>query len=308
MKLPKTVFRTTILFVAILATMASCSKDRIEARDELNTYESPNTYLDSKKQDEQEFLIDSSGTGPIIGNQFTHIWGSKDCLMLPNGDSVSYPFSVKLVELYTPKDMIYYRMPTVSAGRILETGGEIRLRAFKNGTELKLRPGCEFKVSMPNEAPQADYMRVFYGFESGSIIDWTDNLASLGVTQQQNPVWELDTIGYTALIERLGWINCDKLAGTTTGSTLTFASEEDDLTNVAIFVYLPDTKTVMQAYNQSVGVIPNGTAAKVIAIAVNSAGTLFSFTQDLTVNTSQTVQVTMSATSDAVLTALLEGL
>jgi hypothetical protein len=308
MKSVKTLFKTTILIGSVWATMASCSKDRIEARDDLNTYESPNTYLDSKKQPEQEFIIDSAGTGPIIGNQYTHIWGSKDCLMLPNGDSVSYPFTVKLVELYTPKDMIYYRMPTVSASRILETGGEIRLRAFKNSTEAKLRPGCEFKVSMPNEAPLPDYMRVFYGFESGSIIDWTDNLASLGVTQQQNPVWELDTIGYTALIERLGWINCDRLAGSTAGSTLTFASEEDDLTNVAIFVYLPATKSVMQAYNQSVGIIPNGTAAKVIAIAVNSSGTLFSFSQDLTVNGSQTVQVTMSATTDAALTALLDGL
>jgi hypothetical protein len=308
MKSTKTLFKTTILVGSIWATMASCSKDRIEARDELNSYESPNTYLDSKKQPEQEFIIDSAGTGPIVGNQNTHIWGSKDCLMLPNGDSVSYPFTVKLVELYTPKDMIYYRMPTVSASRILETGGEIRLRAFKNSTEAKLRPGCEFKVSMPNEAPLPDYMRVFYGFESGSIIDWTDDLASLGVTQQQNPVWELDTIGYTALIERLGWINCDRLAGSTTGSTLTFASEEDDLTNVAIFVYLPATKTVMQAYNQSVGIIPNGTAAKVIAIALNSAGTLFSFSQDLTVNGSQTIQVTMSATTDAALTTLLDGL
>ena len=61
----------------------SCSKDRIEERDELNEYQSPNAYLDSKKQPEQDFLIDTNGTGPIVGNQGTLIWGSKNCLMLP---------------------------------------------------------------------------------------------------------------------------------------------------------------------------------------------------------------------------------
>lgn len=299
----------TICLSLVVATLFySCSKDRIEERDELNEYQSPNSYLDSKKQPEQDFLIDTNGTGPIVGNQGTLIWGSKNCLMLPNGDTIAFPFNVKLVELYTPKDMIYYRMPTVSSSIILETEGEIRLRAFKDGTELSLRPGCAYKVTMPNSAPQVDYMRVFYGFENGSIIDWTDNLGSLGITQLQNPVWETDSIGYTALIERLGWINCDRLAGTTSGATLTFTSEVDDLTNVAIFAYLPATKTVMQAYNQSLGIIPNGTLTKIVAIAQDSNGNLFSFYNELTVNNSQSINIILNQTSDADLTALLDGL
>lgn len=302
-------FTITICFALCVGILLdSCSKDRIEERDELNEYQSPNAYLDSKKQAEQDFLIDTNGTGPIVGNQGTLIWGSKNCLMLPNGDTIAFPFNVKLVELYTPKDMIYYRMPTVSANRILETEGEIRLRAFKDGTELSLRPGCAYKITMPDSAPQVDYMRVFYGFENGSIIDWTDDLSSLGITQLQNPVWETDSIGYTALIERLGWINCDRLAGTTNGATLTFTSEVDDLTNVAIFAYLPATKTVMQAYNQSLGIIPNGTLTKIVAIAQDAGGNLFSFYNELTVNNSQTINITLNQISDPELTALLDGL
>lgn len=295
-----------LCLAAILAT--SCSKDRIEERVELNEYESPNAYLDSKKQQEQDFLIDSSGTGPIVGNQKTHIWGSKDCLMFSNGDSVSYPFNVKLVELYTPKDMIYYRMPTVSDNRILETGGEARIRAIKNGVELLLRPGCAFQVSMKSYTAQPDYMRVFYGNDNGTFVNWTDNLGSLGVTQLQNPVWGIDTVGYTALIERLGWINVDRLAGTTSGATITFDSEVDDLTNVAIFAYLPATKTVMQAYNQSLGIIPIGTVAKIIAIAQDASGNLFSFYQETTISGTQTINVTLSQTTDPELTNLLNGL
>jgi hypothetical protein len=128
------------------------------------------------------------------------------------------------------------------------------------------------------------------------------------MTQLQNPVWGIDTVGYTALIERLGWINVDRIAGTTSGATLTFESEVDDLTNVAIFAYLPASKTVMQAYNESLGIIPNGTAAKIIAIAQDAGGSLFSFFQETTINGSQTIDVTLSQTTDSELTALLNGL
>jgi hypothetical protein len=292
----------------VALTIASCSKERIELKPQLNSFSSPNAYLDSKKQAEQEFIIDGS-PGPIVGNQGTTIWGGKDCVRLPNGDTISYPFTLKLVELYTPADMIYYQMPTVSASRILATDGEIRIRTFKNGTELNLLPGCAgFMVSMPNDAPLPGSRKKFYGFNSGSIIDFTDDLSYLGITSSQNSFWDVDTIGYNSIIERFGWINCAQLAGTTSGSTLSFSSNVDDLTNVAIFAYLPATKTVMQAYNQSMGIIPNGTDVKIIAIAVDGNGGLFSFYQQFNVGASQTIQVTMSQTTDAQLTALLNTL
>jgi hypothetical protein len=285
---------------------ASCSRDRIER--DLNTYESPNAYLDSKKQAEQIFVIDSAGEGPIVGNQGTTIWGSIDCLELPGGDAVTYPFLVKLVELYTPKDMIYYRMPTVSAGMPLETAGEIRLRAEKDGQELSLSQPCAFQISMPNAAPQANYMNVYYGIENGDAVDWTTDLGVFGITQNQNPVFTVDTIGYNALIEKLGWINADRSVSTNGVCSITFDSEEDDLTNVAFFAYLPDSKTVLQASNSVISGIPQGANVKIIGIAVNTSGNLFHFYQELVANGNSTVMVIMAEISDPDLTSLLDSL
>lgn len=297
---------TTLLVLAMTLLFSSCSRDRIER--DLNTYESPNAYLDSKKQDEQVFVIDSAGDGPIIGNQGTAIWGSIDCLQLPGGGSVTYPFLVKLVELYTPKDMIYYRMPTVSAGMPLETAGEIRLRAEKDGQELSLTQPCAFKVSMPNAAPQLNYMNVYYGNENGDVVDWTTDLGVWGITQTQNPVFDVDTIGYTAFIEKLGWINADRSVATSGTYTITFDSDEDDLTNVIFFAYLPDTKTVLQSTDGVISGIPAGAYAKIVAIAVNASGNLFHFHQELTVNGNSTVMVIMTEISDPDLTTLLDSL
>lgn len=296
-------------FAIITATNYSCSKKRIEEEEPtLNEYSSPNSYLDSKKQEEQEFIINSdSSNTPIQGNQGTQIWAGRSCLMFPNGDTVGLPYSVKLVELYTPKDMIYYRMPTVASDTILETDGEIRLRAFKNGTELLLRPGCSWPIMMPNTAPE-NYMRVFYGYDVSNYVDWTDNPASLGVSTSYIPNFATNTNGYLGATVRLGWINCDVKRGSNINHHLSFTSSTDILTNVAIFIYVPTYKTVMQVYNQTSGSIPDGTAVKIVAIAVNSSGTLYSFTQNMTVNSSSSVEVTMSATTDPALTAVLDAL
>ena len=298
------VFKTLALVTIFFTIILSCSKERISSPP-LNSYNSPNSYLDSKQQAEQEFTIDSSGSGPIIGNQGTKIWTGKQCLMLPSGDSVVWPFKIKLVELYTPKDMIYYRMPTVAGGNILETDGEIRLRAFKGTTELVIKPGaCGVQIEMPNAAPKS-YMRVHYGF---STSDWTDNPATLGITSSLNPVFTATSYGYFNYIAKLGWINCGINAGSSSTSNLTFSSTVDDLTNVAIFVYVSGKKTVMQVSSLTSGQIPNGSNIKIVAIGLNAAGQLFSFNQNLTITANTPIDVTMAATTDASLTSLLNSL
>lgn len=298
---------TFALFVVASLFYVGCSKERIETR-QLNQYNSPNSYLDSKKEQEQEFVINADSGGTIIGNQGTKLYGSRQCLMFPNGDTVALPFSIKLVELYGAKQMIYYRMPTVAGGTILNTDGEIRYRAFKNGTELVLKPDpCLAAIEMPNSAPQSG-MRVHYGFVASGYPDWTDNPSTLGVTTSQSGNFTTNSYGYAAPIARLGWINCGKTAGSSSNSVLTFASQVDDLTNVAIFVYLPATKTVMQAYNLTTTNIPNGSQAKIVCIAVDANNTLYSYTQNLTVIANTQIDVTMSATTDAALTSVLSSL
>lgn len=295
-----------LLIVMSTIIIISCSKERVQQQPTLNTYNSPNTYLDSKKQTEQEFDIDSTGSGPIVGNQGTKIWMGKECLMFPNGDSVTYPYKIKLVELYTPKDMIYYQMPTVASGNILETDGEIRLRAFKNGTELVLKPNpCYSQIEMPNAAPK-NYMKVHYGFNT---TNWTDNPSSLGVTSSLNPIFSQTSYGYLAQIAKLGWINCGFNVASSPSSALTFTSSVDDLTNLAIFVYIPAKKTVIQVPASLVSdQIPNGTNVKIVIIGVDGSGTLFSYDQQLTVNTNTQIDVTMASTTDATLTSLLNSL
>lgn len=284
-------------FVALLIG-ASCKKDRIETPEpeQLNAYEPVNTYLDQKKQQEQEFIITGPGNDTIIGNQGTKIYGSKNCLVDANNDTIDYPFSIFLVELYTPKDMIYWQMPTVASGNILETDGEIRLRAMKGTTELFLKPSCPYGIEMPNGNPNAA-MTIWTGTDNGTFVDWTDSGVPFTTT----------AYGYLGYVNSLGWINCDNQAATG-GHTVSFTSTVDDLTNVGIFLYLPATRTVMQGYSQTVASVPAGTAVEIVLMAMDSNGDLFSYTDSRTINGNTSIDVTLTQTTDAALTAYLNGL
>ena len=254
---------------------ASCKKDRIVDKP-LNEYKSVNDYFNSKKQQEQEFTIDSAGKAPIIGNQGTKIWPSKDRLMFANGDSVHWPYTVKLIELYSAKDMLYYQMPNVGGGNILTTCGEIRLRAYKDGQELVLRPSKTWSILMPSKNPLTD-MKQFYGLDATSFTDWVANPAGDFV--------KTDT-GYYADDQKLGWISCDKDASSASSVTVSFISFTDVLTNVGIFIYIPSKQSLIQVYNQISGKIPVGSDIKIIAIGINANDETYYYYKEMTLGQS----------------------
>jgi len=292
---------TSLLIVTLIITATvlntSCKKDRIEPPEEesLNEYSSVNQYMDSKKQQEQEFVINGQTNDTIVGNQGTKIYGGKNCLMDANGDTIDYPFSVHLVELYTPKDMIYWQMPTVASGNVLETDGEIRIRATENGQELFL--SCPYGFEMPNSSPNSN-MTIFTGADNGSFVDWSNTATAFTLT----------SYGYLGSTSSFGWLNADIQVGTGSGNTLTFTSQVDNLANVGIFIYIPASRTVMQVYNMTSGLIPNGSSVKIVMIAMDAGGNLFSYTESRTVNSSATIDMSLSSTTDAALTTYLNGL
>lgn len=308
----KKIKATSAIFYAsiVLSTVLiyGCKKDRIEPKS-LKEYASPNEYLDSKKQEEQEFIIDNdTSSGPIIGNQGTKIYPTgSSCLMHANGDTIALPFSIKLVELYTPKDMIYWQIPTVASGSPLATEGEVRVRACKDGTELVLGSGCNYQVKMPSAAPQNN-MDVYYGFDDPPTTNWTNDLSSLGVTPVSSGTFTVEGNFHVANIDKSGWVNCASGVVGIDFHQLTFSSTTDDLTNVALFIYMPATKTVMQVFNSVSGYIPEGTEVEIIAIGVDGSGKLFNYNKTLTVNADETLDITLAEISDANLTSLLDNL
>lgn len=293
-------FYSPLLILSFLLFLPQCSKDRIKEKQQMNEYEPINNYFNNKKQNVQEFVIDTSGQGPIVGIHGTKIWPEKTKLMYPNGDSVYFPFILKLIELYTPKDMIYYQMPSVSDGNLLTTDGEICIKAFKDGQELLLRPGNTWTIEMPNANPQTD-MIIYYGQELNNYVNWVANT---------NQSFNTTSYGYMGQITNLGWIGCDKPAVSSgTYTNYTFSSTTDNLSNVAIFMYYPNLKSLMQVYNQTSDNAPIGDSVKIVMMGINSSNELYHYYQETIVSSSLNhLNVTLTPISDAEMTAILDSL
>lgn len=291
------VWPALIIFGLIL--LPGCSKDRTEPANEKKSYSEMDNYYDSKKQQEQEYEITEDGKGPLTGKQGTKVYPDKNKLMYPNGDSVNYPYTVKLVELYSAKDMIYWQMPTVSEGKVLTSAGEVRIRAFKDDVELVLRPGLTWTVEVPSANPVSD-MKIFYGDKMEPVVDWSPNPEGAFSSVSE---------GYHGEIAKLGWIACSKfIAEPATFTKCTFTSSTDNLDQAGIFIYFPQLRGLVQVFNQQSIDLPAGEEAKIVVMAINSDQQLFSYSKVMQIGESDMIQVELDSTSDAELTAILDAL
>ncbi len=284
----------TIMGITLLV---GCSKDRVSEVDK-SSYKSSEEYMDAHKQAEQEFVITQDGTEPIVAQQGTKVWPARSKLMFANGSDIIYPYTVKIVELYTPKDMILYQMPSTSGTSLLTTAGEVRVRAFKDGQELVLKPDSTWKVEMPSATPMAN-MLTYYGAVSASMVNWI-NIPVGNFTAT--------AYGYTAEMAKLGWISCAKVASTAATATFSFNSTTDNLDNVVKFLYFPNLKSLKQVYTQTASDLPIGESVKIILIGINASDIPYTFAAQNTISKDSTINVTLTVSTDAALTAILDGL
>ncbi len=108
----------------------------------------------------------------------------------------------------------------------------------------------------------------------------------------------------------MGWINCDYFYGSNPDSltTVSYESDDDDLTNVMIFLYFDEIESVMRIYNSESGQVPIGASVKSLCFAMNSSGAMFYHYETFNITSGHTVQVTMEEISEADLLALMAGL
>ncbi|MFT4681423.1 MAG: hypothetical protein ACI9FU_000073 [Granulosicoccus sp.] len=308
MKLTQTLIPATIILLFTALVFTDCSKQRIAQ----NEYEEPYEWMNDNKPEEQEFVLDTGGSGPIIGNQGTHLYMDSSIFMFPGGGDVSYPIIIKLIEVYQPGDMMLYQLPTISNGQLLTTGGEIRVRAFKDGVELVLKPNKVYRAKAPTQN-QDPAMGMFFGEEDGEMVLWHDNPSTVSSSPNVDALESvsLDTAAfYDLLVPVMGWINCDYFANydPSAVTTVSYISTDDNLEGVMKFLYFTEFESVMQVNGVESGNVPIGAHVKSVCFAMNSAGTMFYHLSEFDIAAGQPVNVTMVETTEAGLLALLSDL
>lgn len=247
--------------IALLSTtlFTSCESDRDEEDD---TYSSMDEFYTKHRQEEQEFVIDTGGTGPIVGKQKTQLYLDTSIFMLPGGGELTFPFTVKLIELYPQSDFMEYPQSTVAGGQLTESAGAIRVRVFKNGIEAVLRPGKFYAAVMTDANNLLSNMNIFYGTNKDSDVDWTQATdASTVITNSGS---------YGLALYQMGWVNCAKLHSSTAATTqITFEAEGSGTEFIDVYIVAKDYFSVVKVKSLKSIALPVGENVTIIAMAMD---------------------------------------
>lgn len=122
---------------------------------------------------EQHFVIDPRQYNRLEGDHGTVVHIPAHALQLANG-SVPERMNVSMVEVYDKGDFIRAGLHTASDGRMLRSGGSVRLTADAGGRAAQVAPGKELDLEFPHSGNEpASNMETFNGrVDRNGNFDW----------------------------------------------------------------------------------------------------------------------------------------
>ena len=331
------------LIVLSLIIFQNCSKDRFADQEIKETVENDTTSIDSLiidkfffsssetaalfdklKKEPSLSQITNSGNLPFIGSEGTKAWIYSNNLLDENNNPVSYPYQIEILELFSPKDMILYNVPTVSNGEPLVSGGEFRIRAYKDGKRLKANPNNNIYIEVPTKTTPDNNMGLFFGTETNNSVTWTqtdplvlinpnDSLQGGGDSSRTNFV-SINRDSYGVNTNQLNWINCDYFSRNLIGqpkTSITFISSDTakPIESIVKYIYLPELNSIMNAYDTASGEIVIGLEAVVVALAADTKGTPYFFlSEKFKITAGQQVEINVEKATDESIKVALDGL
>ncbi len=210
-------FKSNILLsfcfmLALAITFQACSEqDPITPQDQ-QTKES--IFQKHLADNTQIIQADDIGEGQyaVTGEQGTII-EINDALVNAAGNRVRGTVEIKLIEIYSVADMILSRKQTLADYdgeiKLLDSGGEVFVKIYQNGEELKLDGEGTMTLLFPtsNTGGAKEGMELFYGEEVGAQIIWKPTGEKLQVIN--NELLRNDSYYMMMLESTLGWVNVD---------------------------------------------------------------------------------------------------
>lgn len=162
----------------------------------------------------QEYEVPAGAFRIIHGNAKTRLTFYPNSFKDEHGNTISSgQIKIRMVEMYRPGQVIANRSTTTADGRLLRSGGQVYIRAYRGGKEVFPRVyGIGFPTSNTN---QPFPMQLFYGgnAKADSTVAWTKS-ADLPGTRVTIPFLDTFTVPNNLLFQfdsctRFGWVNCD---------------------------------------------------------------------------------------------------
>jgi hypothetical protein len=210
-------------------------------------------FTDNESNAIQSFSMDATSPQFITGANGVQIYVPANSFVYSNGSPVTGTISVELIEVLDVSAMVKMNKTTVSNGEMLVSGGQLKISANQNSSEIYLAPNAALNVSVPVTSPDPQ-MALFTGNQmSSGDINWT---SSLGDTAQQDSIIiTQDSSGgswynFDFNNDSLGWINCDYWWNSGQSLTTVTASLDTsyNVSNTACYLVFPNINSVISLY------------------------------------------------------------
>ena len=139
--------KNLLLFLSIISLVSSCS-NLPKYTPALDKFVPGEEFRDSLLKS-QIFQINPNTDTTVEGAEGTFIFIPEHAFVDANGNTVEGEIKLELAEALEPADMILANLPTLSNGKLLETGGMLYLKASADGKEVFPAKGKEPIVEQP---------------------------------------------------------------------------------------------------------------------------------------------------------------
>ncbi|MFZ1688180.1 MAG: hypothetical protein WAU70_12195, partial [Flavobacteriales bacterium] len=249
-----------VVILAIGAAITGCNKENYPAGVPV---ENPlRAIFEQNRTDaNQAYVVDAAQGGTVFGAQGTIITVQPNAFRTNSGGMVSGPVTIQLLEAMGPAHMVGLNLQTVGIyggqKRMLQSGGEVRVRAEANGQQVTVVDG-EVVIHVPAAAGVDPLMQRFVGEEDqdgdmlwrvdGELDADTGGVVILDSAGGQGWVpgdfysvpWPANTFGSTW--PPFDFINCDHPlppGGDSTDVTITVPQGFGNWTT-SVWIVLPD--------------------------------------------------------------------
>jgi hypothetical protein len=270
----------------------ACKKDRIPQDD----YQNMDSFYDANKEAEQEYVIDTPGTCPLTCLHGTRICVAADMFQMSDGTPITYPFTLKVVELYTIKDMLLWKLPSVTGSDVLETSAAIRVRAIKDGNELMLIPGRTYLMETANLSTVNTDMVSYYS-GGGNWALATNSLTSV-----------TDTASFYRLqVEQMGFVCAARVHSASSTGTVTLNVPGTNTQNIQSYMSFTGFKGLVRIQNLTSGSVP-AEQAKFVAFGKKQTNDYVLDERTLTISGNMALSLNMQVTTESNLLNAMGGL
>jgi hypothetical protein len=211
---------TLIPCIALAALIiVSCKKENVETTTNPtgNAAQLSNFLSSNLENSRQNFTINASSGGVIIGSKGTRVNIQPNVLLNGNNQVVSGNVTVELVEIYDRASMLFLNKPTMGVlpnGKhaALISGGEYYLKITQNGALLHSDNGVNVLLPASNTGGLQNGMNLFNGvFNDQQNLEWNLLTDTVNVVQDTTGTGGgTFTTSYSILDGNWGWTNVDR--------------------------------------------------------------------------------------------------